>query len=64
MKTEFDWIVSDHCTECDGEGFVRFVSHDTGEYREYEVDQCEECERLCELERRADIDHDRFKEGD
>lgn len=56
-----DWIVSDHCTECDGEGFIRFISHDTGEYREYEVDQCPECERLHELEVRADIAQDKAK---
>lgn len=56
-----DWIKSDHCQECGGEGFYSFVSHDTGEYREYEKDQCPECERLHDLEVKADILHDQMK---
>lgn len=40
------WLKSDYCTECDGEGFVRMKTFDTGEYAEFENFQCEECERL------------------
>lgn len=57
------WIKSDYCTECDGEGFVRMKTFDTGEYAEFENFQCEECERLHRLEVRADIRMDEIKEG-
>lgn len=43
-----DFIKSDYCRECGGEGFIRTTQHvDEGE-------QCEECERLHALELRAD----------
>lgn len=53
-----DWIKSEDCTECDGEGYIKFISHQTEEYVEHEKDQCQECERLVEIERRADIYED------
>lgn len=57
------WLKSDYCTECDGEGFIRFKSHETEEYVEYDSEQCEECERLHLLEVRADMRMDAIKEG-
>lgn len=53
-----DWTKSGYCDECGGDGFVKFISHETPEYVEHETDQCQECERLVEVERRADIQHD------
>lgn len=50
-----DWIKSDYCQECGGEGFV-VVNH-----KENEIDQCEECERLHALELRADRLQDEMK---
>jgi hypothetical protein len=58
---EDDWIKSDYCQECSGEGFVKNLTHRTEEYAEYETDQCEECERLVEIERMADIAADEAK---
>jgi RecJ-like exonuclease len=51
--TEHDWIKSDHCQECDGEGHY---THWTQVFDDYESDkeQCPECERLHALELRAD----------
>jgi hypothetical protein len=45
-KVSSDYIKSEFCTECDGEGFIKFISHQTEEHVEYETDQCAECEEL------------------
>lgn len=52
-----DFIKSDYCTECDGEGFV-WLRHEQGDN---DKDQCFECERLHTLEVRADRLHDEAK---
>lgn len=58
-----DWIKSDYCNECGGDGYYQRLTHDTGEYQEHEKEQCEECERLHLLEIRADRRMDEIKEG-
>lgn len=52
-----DFIKSDFCTECDGEGFIWL--HDP--YTASKKEQCFECERLHRLEVRADRLHDEMK---
>lgn len=47
-----DWTKSDHCTECGGNGYLYLNGYSE------ELGQCEECERLHELEVRADIAQD------
>lgn len=44
-----DWLKSDYCTECDGNGYV---------IEEENEEQCAECEHLHRMEVRADIQHD------
>jgi hypothetical protein len=56
-----DYIKSEFCLECGGEGFVKFISHQTEEYAEYETGQCAECEELHKQEIRADRMHDLAK---
>jgi formate dehydrogenase maturation protein FdhE len=52
------YLFHDDCMECYGEGYIKFISHDTGEYREYEKEQCPECERLISIdEKKADQRH-------
>lgn len=41
-----DWLKSEFCTTCEGDGFVKFKSHETEEYAEFETEQCAECENL------------------
>lgn len=52
-----DWVKSDYCTECGGEGFY---THSTPLFDDVQIEeeQCPECERLHELEVRADIAQD------
>lgn len=54
-EEDFDFIKSDHCTECEGKGFetVRGYASNKIDYIDYN-EQCEECERLHKLELRAD----------
>lgn len=42
-----DFIKSDLCLECGGEGYLEHADKDTGLPR---FEQCEECERLRKLE--------------
>ena len=41
-----DYLKSDNCEDCGGEGFRYYVTHQSEEYIEHEKDQCRECERL------------------
>lgn len=49
-----DWIKSDYCTTCDGEGYVWVHDH----FSDSEKEQCAKCEHLHRMEVRADIQHD------
>jgi ssDNA-binding Zn-finger/Zn-ribbon topoisomerase 1 len=55
------FIAYDNCPDCDGEGFIKFISHQTEEHVEHETDQCAECEELHKQEFRADRMHDLAK---
>lgn len=50
---------SDNCGECGGIGFI--VLHHENQMADNEREQCEECERLVELEKRADRLEDEIK---
>lgn len=47
-----DFIKSPYCDECGGNGCTPALPN------HWQVEQCEECERQTEMERRADIAHD------
>lgn len=49
-----DFIKSDFCTECEGEGFV-WLRHEQGDN---DKEQCAECEELARLEYKADLAHE------
>lgn len=51
-----DFIKSDFCTECDGEGFV-WLRHENPA-ADSEKEQCAECEELARLEWKADLAHE------
>lgn len=59
-----DFIKSDYCTECEGEGFIVY-SYVTplfdGAQMETDHEQCPECEFLHQQEVRADRMHDEMK---
>ena len=54
-----DWIKSDYCHECGGEGFIWL--HHENPLADNDKEQCEECERLHQLELRADRLEDEAK---
>ena len=56
-----DYLKSDNCEDCGGEGFRYYITHQTEEYVEHETDQCAECEELHKQEVRADRLHDEMK---
>lgn len=59
---EQDFLKSDYCGECGGEGFIKFAtSPKDSSFTEYEIEQCEECERLHRAESYADLMHDMAK---
>jgi hypothetical protein len=53
-----DFIKSDYCTECCGDGYFEYAYKDTGLPF---FEQCEFCEDLHLAEVRADIRHDMMK---
>lgn len=56
-----NWIKSEFCTECDGEGYV--ILHHENPAADNDKEQCAECEHLAELEKRADRLEDEIKEA-
>lgn len=54
-----DFIKSDFCNECGGDGY--YWRHHENPLADSEKEQCEECERLHQLEIRADRLQDEAK---
>jgi hypothetical protein len=54
-----DYIKSDYCTECDGEGFVYLIHENPS--ADNDKEQCAECEELHQQELYADRLHDEMK---
>lgn len=52
---DFDFVSSEYCTECGGEGYLVVNA------REGEIDQCESCEELHRQELIADRMQDQAK---
>jgi hypothetical protein len=57
-----DFLKSDYCPICEGEGFVWL--HHENPLADSEKEQCETCKDLHQQELRADRMHDQMKEGD
>lgn len=60
MGNLFDYLRSDYCTVCDGNGYriEKTASCPATGNLIIEYEQCEECEELHEQERRSDLQHD------
>lgn len=60
MEEDYDFVTSDYCNQCCGNGYQKFIYPDGT----HDLIQCESCENLHRDEIRADIMMDAWKEGE